>query len=76
MRTVWQECLDRLIFFVKSSLRQAMGEFIRHYDNERDHQGQENKIIHPEFAKFPVVSEVLCRKRLGGLLLHYYRDAA
>jgi hypothetical protein len=36
----------------------------------------ENKIIRPEFPVFPIEGEVHCRKRLGGLLRHYYREAA
>ena len=76
VRTIRQECLDRMILFGESSLRRALEDFIRHHDKERNHQGLENKIIHPEFQVFPVVSgEVRCRKRLGGLLRYYFREA-
>ena len=46
------------------------------YNEERNHQGLANKIIRPEFPVFPVEGEVCCRKRLGGLLRYYYRQAA
>lgn len=76
MRTIRQECLDRMIFFGETSLRQAVEEFVRHYNEERNHQRLANKIIRPEFPAFPVPSDVRCRKRLGGLLRYYYREAA
>ena len=76
VRTIRQECLDRLIFFGAASLRRAVDEFIRHYNEERNHQGLANQIIRPEFPVFPVEGEVGCRKRLGGLLRYYYRQVA
>jgi putative transposase len=76
VRTIRQECLDRMIFFGEASLRRAIDEFIRHYHEERNHQGLANKIIRPEFPVFPVDGDVRCRKRLGGLLCYYYREAA
>ena len=76
VRSIRQECLDRMIFFGEASLRQAVEEFIHHYNEERNHQGLENKIIRPEFSAFPVEGEMRCRQRLGGLLRYYYRQAA
>jgi hypothetical protein len=46
------------------------------YHGERNHQGLENKIIRPEFAPFPSAGTLKRRKRLGGLLSPYYREAA
>ena len=43
---------------------------------ERPHQGMGNKIIAPEFGKGSGTGQVKCRKRLGGLLRYYYREAA
>ena len=76
VRTIRQACLDRLIFFGEASLRRAVDEFIRHYNEERNHQGLANQIIRPEFPVFPVEGEVGCRKRLGELLRYYFRQAA
>jgi hypothetical protein len=45
-------------------------------NEERNHQGRANKIIRPEFPAFPVPGDVRRRKRLGGLLRYYYREAA
>jgi hypothetical protein len=38
--------------------------------------GQPNQIIQPEFPEFPVEGDLHSRKRLGGLLRYYYREAA
>jgi len=76
VRTVRQECLDRMIFCGEASLRRAIDEFIGHSNEERNHQGLANQIIRPEFPVFPVEGEVGCRKRLGGLLRYYYRKVA
>jgi transposase InsO family protein len=76
VRTIREDCLDRLILFGKSSLQRAVGEFVRHYNRERNHQSLENEIIQPEFPEFPVDGDIRCRERLGGLLRYYYREAA
>ncbi|MBL9171379.1 MAG: hypothetical protein JNN07_26840 [Verrucomicrobiales bacterium] len=71
-----ESCLDNLILFGESSLRKAVSQFVEHYHEERNHQGFENKLIRPEFAKFPAEGSVHRRNRLGGLLIYYYRTAA
>jgi putative transposase len=76
VRTIREECLDRMIFFGEASLQRVVGEFVLHYNQERNHQSLENKIIRPEFIEFPVQGCLRCRKRLGGLLRYYYRQAA
>jgi transposase InsO family protein len=76
VRTIREDCLDRLILFGEASLERAVREFVLHYNRERNHQSLENKIIQPEFPEFPVKGDLRCRKRLGGLLRYYYREAA
>ena len=75
VRTIKEECLDRMILIGEESLRRAVEQFCEHYHRERNHQGLENKIIEPEFGSAEA-GEVNCRERLGGLLRYYYRDAA
>jgi transposase InsO family protein len=76
VRTIKEGCLDRMILIGEGSLRRAIREFVAHYHTERNHQSLENKIIRPESGAFPSVGEVDCRKRLGGMLRYYYRQAA
>jgi transposase InsO family protein len=76
IRIVREGCLDRMILMGEGSLRRAIGEFVVHYHEERNHQGLGNKIIRPDFAQFPSAGEIRCRERLGGMLRYYYRQAA
>jgi putative transposase len=75
-RSLKSECLSRMIFFSENSLRRAINSFIRHYHEERNHQGLGNKIIEPGDEVGQIVGKIACRERLGGLLRYYYRDAA
>ena len=65
-----------MIFFSAQSLRRAVAEFIHHYHGERNHQGLENALIEGEESVGSPYGKVRCRKRLGGLLRYYHRDAA
>lgn len=47
-----------------------------HYHQERPRQGMGNKIVEPECGNQVPVGRVQCRKRLGGVLNYYYREAA
>lgn len=76
VRSIKESCLDRMVLIGESSLHRATSQFVLHYHRERNHQGLENKIIQPEFTPFPSEGAVHCRKRLGGLLRYYYREAA
>lgn len=76
LRTIRESCLDNMILFGESSLREAVSQFAEHYHRERNHQGLENKIIRPEFVEFPANGSVPRRQKLGGLLKYDYRKAA
>ncbi len=67
-------CLSRMVILGERHLRRAIGEFVEHYHLERTHQGLDNRLIEgvPEQAS----GRVARRERLGGLLNHYYREAA
>ena len=43
VRTIRQECLDRMVFFGETCLRRALEEFVVHYNRERNHQAREIK---------------------------------
>ena len=75
VRSIKDECLNRLIFIGQASLRRAIGEYMAHYHEERNHQGLENKLIEASFAPGEA-GELKCRERLGGLLRYYHRKAA
>jgi transposase InsO family protein len=37
VRTIKEECVNRMIFFGRSSLERALGQYIAHYHSERNH---------------------------------------
>jgi len=76
IRSIKEECLDRMILFGDRSLRNAAQEFISHYHAERNHQGLDNRIIEPGDDVRCTSGKIACRERLGGMLRYYYRRAA
>jgi putative transposase len=75
VRSLKSECLNRMIFFGRDSLQHAISQFMSHYHAERNHQGLENRLLHPAPAIMPS-QPVRQRQRLGGMLNYYYRAAA
>ena len=76
VRSIKDECLNRMIFIGQASLRRAIGEYMAHYHEERNHQGLENRLIRPA-PKYAVnAASIQRRPRLGGTLNYYYRAAA
>jgi transposase InsO family protein len=67
VRSIKEECLDRLIPVGERHFRHVITEFVEHYHRERNHQGLANRLI----ASTPVTDgtgRVRRRQRLGGLL--------
>ena len=67
-RTLKSECLSRIIFFGRQSLENAVGEYVKHYHAERNHQGLSNHLIEPDQDVGVVAGKIECRERLGGML--------
>jgi putative transposase len=76
MRSLKEECLERLILFGEESLRNAATQFLAHYHAERPHQGLQNRLIQPGAETNRCHGEIERRSRLGGLLRYYHREAA
>jgi putative transposase len=66
VRSMKEECLDRIIPIGEGHFRRAMSEFVAHYHRERNHQGLENALI--EAAQESGAGRVHRQSRLGGLL--------
>jgi transposase InsO family protein len=74
VRSIKEECLDRLIPMGEGHFRRAVAEYVEHYHAERNHQGIGNRLI----SGAPVIAttgRVRRRPRLGGLLSFYARAA-
>lgn len=77
VRSVKEECLSNVILFGERALRRAIGEYVEHYHEERNHQGRGNVLLFPSAKLEPKCDRpVERRERLGGLLKYYYREAA
>ena len=75
VRSLNEECLDRLIPIGERHFRQALTEYVAHYHHERNHQGLENALIIDAPTTGSVVGRIRRRSRLGGLLNYYDRAA-
>jgi putative transposase len=77
VRSVKEETLSQIIVFGEHALRHVLKEYIAHYHAERPHQGKGNVVLMPTAAPCQQRDRpIQCHERLGGLLKHYYRQAA
>ena len=75
VKSIKEECLNKLIFFGEKSLRNAVENYVLHYHHERNHQGLDNLIPFPHAAHIKGKSgSVVKFERLGGLLNYYHRE--
>ena len=73
VRSMKEECLDRIIPIGERHFRRAVTEFVTHCHLERNHQGLQNALI--ERAPATGTGRAHRQSRLGGLL-NYYKRAA
>jgi putative transposase len=75
VRTVREECLDRVIVLDENHLRWVLREFIRYYDERRPHRSLD---LRPPYGPVECSGEgeVTRRQVLGGLVNDYYRQPA
>ena len=76
VRSIKEEALARMLMLGERSLYYAVQQYLAHSHAERNHQGLANQLIAPEPGMGSHSGQVRYRKRLGGLLSYYYRDAA
>jgi transposase InsO family protein len=73
VRSIKEECLNKMILFGEEHLRRAIDQYLAHYHGERNHQGLGNQLIDPDEAT--ETGEIVCSERLGGMLKFYSRAA-
>jgi putative transposase len=77
VRSVKEECLERMIIVGEPMLRNALREYQAHFHHERNHQGLNGTIPFPQNqARGSPSGRVVRRGRLGGLLNFYSRESA
>src|SRR5882672_5548061 len=72
VRSIKEECLERIVPIGERYFRHVITEFVEHYHRERNHQGLDNRLIAGTPA-IEITSRVRRRARLGGLLNFYER---
>ena len=74
VRSIKEECLDRIVPIGDRHFRHAVAQYVEHYHHERNHQGLDNRLIAVRSSTH-VSGGVRRRPRLGGLLNFYERAA-
>jgi putative transposase len=74
VRSIKQECLNRVIPLGEAHLRQMIAAYVAHYHRERNHQGLDNSLI-DDCTGRPTGKRIRRRPWLGGLLNYYERAA-
>lgn len=74
VRTVREECLDKIIVLNEAHLQRVLREYIHYYNTARPHQGimQQVPVLKPPSASD---GPIRCRNVLGGILHDYSRIA-
>ena len=65
VRSIKTECLSRLICLGEAHLRTAASTYVDYYNQARNHQGMDNKLLTPQFLA--AEGEIWCEQRLGGM---------
>jgi putative transposase len=76
VRSIKEECLERMIFIGQVSLRRAIAEYMAHFHEERNHQGLGNRLIRRKQVIAANDAAIHRRNRLGGMLSYYHCVAA
>jgi transposase InsO family protein len=76
VRSIKEECLERMIFVGQASLRRAVTEYMEPYHGERNHQGLQNRLVRGAPALAANDGAIERRSRLGGMLNYYHRAVA
>jgi putative transposase len=76
VRSIKEEALQQMIMIGEASLRSVIQSYLAHYHHERNHQGVGNQLIVADPSMEHQRGFVVRRKRLGGLLSYYHREAA
>ena len=73
IQTMQQECLDDFIVFGEAHMNHLVKEMVEFYHESRPHQAKDNDLLVPtqatgEERAVVRLSEIRCKKRLGGVL--------
>ena len=76
VRTIKEECLNRMIFIGQASLRRAVSEYMTHCHEKRNHRRLDNRLTRQDPSLPADGGCVMRRARLGEMLNFYHTGAA
>ena len=76
IRSIKEEALAQMVMLGEHALYYTIRQYLTHYHIARNHQSLDNQLIVREGAVGCQTGHVVRRKRLGGLLSYYHREAA
>lgn len=81
IQSIKHECLNYFLVLGEAHLNYLVEQYVKHYHTERPHQGVgiDNALLCPRSPPdegVPLLDEIDCHERLGGLLKSYSRRAA
>jgi len=74
--SVRRECLDHLLILSENQLRRVLIEYMRYFNDDRPHQGINQRLPAVAEAPRPGVGTIRRRSVLGGLHHAYFREVA
>ncbi len=75
VQTLGQECLDHFVVLGEKHLNHIVSEFLRHYHEERPHQGIGNVPVSGMAEHKGDGSEIICREQIDSLDVTVYENA-
>ena len=73
--SIRRECLDHLIVFSETHLRQILREYFDYYNGVRPHQSLERNAPEPREIEPPTKGQIISLPQVGGLHHRYLRAA-
>jgi hypothetical protein len=76
VRSIEEECLDRIAPLGERHLRAVVGDLMVHYHEARNRRELGNELIAARPESKASAGPVRRQERVGGILNYYYREAA
>jgi putative transposase len=73
VRSIKEDCLNHIVPLGEGFLRAAVKDYVEFYNQERPHQGLNNRFLTSGDEQYDFEAPLKVKERLGGLLNYYFR---